>query len=94
MTETGEIKPRVKTGRVRNFYWRSNANNSKNFLTQLNSLIWRSVTDKIFKLQNEQHETHTNKTKPGQRYVEVSYRKCSPEVASPEVASQEREVET
>ena len=32
--------------------------------------------------------------KPGQQYVEVSYRKCSPEVASPEVASQEREVET
>ena len=27
--------------------------------------VWRSVTDKIFKLQYEQYEMHTNKTKIG-----------------------------
>ena len=29
--------------------------------------VWRSVTDKIFKLQNEQYETHTYKTKIGHK---------------------------
>ena len=33
----------------------------------LKGFLWRSVTDKIFKLQNEQYETHTNKTKIGHK---------------------------
>ena len=33
------------------------------------TLLWRSVTDKIFKPQNEQSETHTNKTKIGHKIL-------------------------
>ena len=31
------------------------------------TMVWRSVTDKIFKLENEQYETHTYKTKIGHK---------------------------
>ena len=34
--------------------------------------VWRSVTDKIFKLQNEQYEMHTNKNEKTKIGHEIS----------------------